>query len=107
MAQPVSLTDVREQPMPDRGILSQTLLKNEHTSLVFMKLAPGEELSEHTSKFPVWLYTLSGEGKLTTTQGEHAMHEGSWIYLEPQEEHAVHPDTDLQFLLILMKGGIQ
>ena len=105
MATPININEARSQPMPERGILSQTLLKNEYTSLVHMKLAPGEELSEHTSKFPVWIYTIEGEGSLDTPSGSYPMSEGGWIYLEPSEEHAIHPKTQLHFLLIIMKQG--
>lgn len=83
--------------------MSRTLLKNDHTSLVFMQLAPDEELNEHTSKFPVWIQTIEGRGTLKTSSGNYPMSPGSWIYLEPKEEHAVLPDTTLQFVLVLMK----
>lgn len=91
--------------MPERGILSETLMKNEHTSLVMMHLASGEELNEHTSKFPVWIYTLDGQGVLRTPREEYHMAPGDWIYLEPSEEHAVFPgnDTYVRFMLIIMK----
>ncbi len=105
MATPINIEEARLQPMPERGILSQTLLKNEYTSLVHMKLAPGEELSEHTSKYPVWIHTLEGEGTLETPGGKLPMQQGNWFYLEPSEVHAVHPKTHLQFVLILMKNA--
>lgn len=91
---------------PDRGILSETLFKNEHTTLVVMHLAPGEELNEHTSRFPVWILTLEGEGKLKTPDQEFNMKPGEWFCLEPSEEHAVYPVSDnvLRFALILMKN---
>lgn len=103
MATSINLEEARLQPMPERGILSQTLLKNEYTSMVHMKLAPGEELSEHTSKYPVWIYTLEGKGTLETSKEKLPMLQGNWIYLEPSEVHAVQPETHLQFVLILMK----
>ena len=103
MAQLISLEETKNQPIPEKGILSQTLLKNDHTSLVFMQLAEGEELTEHTSKFPVWIYTVDGKGKLKTPGGEHPMQAGNWIYLEPKEEHAVYPEVNLQFVLLLIK----
>ncbi len=98
----IPLTEVQ---LPERGILSETILKNEHTALVVMDLAPGEELNEHTSKFPVWIQTMAGEGKLKTPGGDYKLLPGTWIFLEPSEEHAVYPvgDKTLRIVLIIMK----
>ena len=105
MAHDIDMNEHFARTKPDRGILSETLFKNEHTSLVVMHLAPGEELNEHTSKFPVWIQTLEGDGKLKTPDEEYEMTPGGWIYLEPAEEHAVFPTSDevLRFALIIMK----
>lgn len=46
--------------LPERGILSERIFKNDHTAMVMLHLAPGEELNEHTSKFPVWIQTIDG-----------------------------------------------
>ncbi len=91
--------------IPDRGILSETIHKNDHTALVVMHIAPGEELNEHSSKFPVWIQTIEGRGILKTPTEEHEMLPGNWIYLDPSEEHAVHPVSDqiLRFALVIMK----
>ncbi len=91
--------------LPERGILSETIFKNDHTAMVMMHLAPGEELNEHTSKFPVWIQTIDGRGVLKTPDDEQDMTPGSWIYLEPSEEHAVYPagETFVRFALIIMK----
>ncbi len=107
MANSIDINKPLAEGNPDRGILSETLFKNEHTALVLMHLAPGEELNEHTSKFPVWIQTFEGEGKLKTPDGEHTMSPGIWFYLEPSEEHAVYPTSDkiLRFGLIIMKKG--
>ncbi len=105
MARSFQLSEDLMQKVPDKGILSRTLFKNEHTSLVLMQLAPGEELTEHTSKFPVWIQTLDGEGVLKTPEGEEKMSPGTWICLDPSEEHAVCPASEqtLSFVLIVMK----
>jgi quercetin dioxygenase-like cupin family protein len=94
-----------ELQLTDRGILSETILKNKHTALVVMDLAPGEELNEHTSKFPVWIQTMAGEGILKTTGGDHKLLPGTWVFLEPSEEHAVYPigEGTLRIVLIIMK----
>ena len=93
--------------LPERGILSETIHKNDHTALVMMHLAPGEELNEHTSKFPVWIQTIDGEGVLRTPEEEHKMEPGAWIFLDPSEEHAVYPANDqtVTFVLVIMKVG--
>lgn len=105
MAVQCEITNPGDAPFPKKGILSETVHKNDHTALVVMHLAPGEELNEHTSKFPVWIQTMEGEGVLKTPTEEHKMHPGSWIFLNPSEEHAVHPSGNniLRFALVIMK----
>ncbi len=105
MAKSFQLSDTIQQSMPEKGILSRTIFKNEYTTLVIMQLAPGEELTEHTSKFPVWIQTIDGEGVLKTPNGEEKMSPGTWICLDPSEEHAVYPVSEqtLSFALIIMK----
>jgi hypothetical protein len=66
MAVRCEITKPSEEQFPEKGILSETVHKNDHTALVVMHLAPGEELNEHTSKFPVWIQTMDGEGVLKT-----------------------------------------
>ncbi len=105
MAVRCEVTNPSEEHFPEKGILSETVHKNDYTALVVMHLAPGEELNEHTSKFPVWIQTMEGQGVLKTPSGEHKMRPGTWIFLDPSEEHAVYPvgDKVLRFALVIMK----
>lgn len=107
MATLITSTENFNQKAPERGILSETLLKNKHTALVMMHLSEGEELNEHTSKFPVLINTLDGHGELTTPSGVYDMKPGNWLYLEPSEEHAVRPlaDHSVRFILVVMKNN--
>ena len=105
MAVRCEITSPSGDQFPERGILSETVHKNDHTALVVMHLAPGEELNEHTSRFPVWIQTMDGQGILKTPTEEHEMRPGTWIFLNPSEEHAVYPvgGQILRFALVIMK----
>ena len=53
-----------EADMPEHGIHSQTLMKEEGFELVLFAMARGEQLSEHTSARQAIVHVLSGEGQL-------------------------------------------
>ena len=53
----VALAEVAEG-----GIVSKTLVENEHHKLVHFTFAPGQELSEHTASVPAVIHVLAGAG---------------------------------------------
>jgi len=62
---PIVIADLlAEAPVPQRGILSQTLSKGDGVELVLFAFAAGEALTEHTSARPAIIHVLSGEGAL-------------------------------------------
>ena len=60
-----------EAPVPARGILSQTLSKEDGVELVLFAFAAGEQLSEHTAARPAIIHILSGEADLTVDSETH------------------------------------
>lgn len=89
--------------LPERGIFSQTLLKNDRISVVVMQLAAGEELSEHTSKFSCILHVLQGKGRLQAGEEHRELSQGEVVYMEPHLPHSVTAEGQLVFLLYLLK----
>lgn len=90
--------------LPERGIFSQTLMKNDHSSVVVMQLAPGEELNEHTSKFPCLIQVLEGRGRLQTEGKDIKLSKGELVSLIADLPHRVIADQDLVFVLYLFKS---
>jgi quercetin dioxygenase-like cupin family protein len=94
----VALAEVAEG-----GIVSKTLLENEHRKLVHFTFAPGQELSEHTASVPAIIHVLSGEGTVRLGDDEHRAQAGSLFYMPAGLRHAVHADGELVFLLTLFR----
>jgi quercetin dioxygenase-like cupin family protein len=91
-----------ESEMPRRGIHSQTLSDEEGVELVLFSMAPGEELSEHTSARPAIIHVLSGTGELTVDGDRHEVKPGSWMRMGARTPHAVVAATALVFALYLL-----
>ncbi|MEX0685543.1 MAG: cupin domain-containing protein [Balneolales bacterium] len=89
--------------LPDRGIFSKTLMKNEHTSVVLMQLAAGEDLNEHTSKYAVLLQVLDGKGILELGDRKLDLKPGELVYMDPNAPHSVLAIENLNFVLYLLK----
>lgn len=94
-----------ESEMPRRGIHSQTLSDADGVELVLFSMAPGEQLSEHTSARPAIIHVLSGTGELTVDGEDHAVTPGSWMRMEARTPHALVAATALVFALYLLPRG--
>ena len=94
----VALAEVAEG-----GIVSKTLVENEHHKLVHFTFAPGQELSEHTASVPAVIHVLSGEGTVRLGAEEHRARPGGLFYMPAGLPHAVHADGELVFLLTMFR----
>jgi quercetin dioxygenase-like cupin family protein len=93
---------VAESETPRRGIHSQTLSDEDGVELVLFAMAPGEQLSEHTSARPAIIHVLSGEGELVVDGDRHEVKPGSWMRMEARTPHALVAATELVFALYLL-----
>lgn len=91
-----------EADAPRRGIHSQTLSKADGVELVMFTMAPGEQLSEHTSARPAIVHVLSGEGDLTVDGDQHPLQAGSWMRMQARTPHAIVARAPLVFALYLL-----
>lgn len=94
-----------ESEVPRRGIHSQTLADADGVELVLFSMAPGEQLSEHTSARPAIIHVLSGTGELTVDLDRHDVKPGSWMRMEARTPHALVAATALVFALYLLPRG--
>jgi len=102
---PIVIADLlAEAPVPQRGILSQTLSKGDGVELVLFAFAAGEALTEHTSARPAIIHVLSGEGSLTVAGDEHAARRGTWVRMPPDCRHSITARTPLVMALYLLPG---
>jgi quercetin dioxygenase-like cupin family protein len=94
-----------ESEITRRGIHSQTLSDKDGVELVLFAMAPGEQLSEHTSARPAIIHVLSGAGQLTVDGDRHDVKPGSWMRMEARTPHALVAATALVFALYLLPQG--
>jgi quercetin dioxygenase-like cupin family protein len=85
-----------------RGIHSQTISKGDGVEVLLFTLAPGEELSEHTSARPAIVHALRGTGQLTVAGDPYALGPGTWLRMAAGTTHAIVADSDLTFALYLL-----
>ena len=85
-----------------RGIHSQTLSRGDGAEVVLFTLAPGEELSEHTSARPAIVHVLRGSGRLTVAGDAYALAPGAWLRMAPGTAHAIVAKRPLTFALYLL-----
>jgi len=90
---------------PVDGILSRTLLDDEHVKVLVFGFGAGQELSEHTASMPALLQFVKGEADLTLGKDSASAVPGTCVYMRPHLPHSVHAKTPVVMLLVLMKQG--
>ena len=94
----------QEFTLPEKGILSRVLHKDEKVNVTLFGFAAGEELSAHSAPTPAVLYFLEGEAELQLGTDKVQAEAGSFVYMPPMLSHAISAKTGLRMLLVQMKG---
>ena len=92
-----------EFTLPEKGILSRVLHKDEKVNVTLFGFAAGEELLAHSAPTPAVLYFLEGEAELELGTDKVNAKAGSFVYMPPMLSHAISAKTGLRMLLIQMK----
>jgi quercetin dioxygenase-like cupin family protein len=85
------------------GIVSKSVVENDHHKIILFTLAPGQELSEHTASVPAVIHVLSGRGRVVLGGVEHEAGSGKLYYMPAEYRHAVQADEELTFLLTMFR----
>jgi len=93
----------QEFALPDKGILSRVLHKDEKVNVTLFGFAAGEELSAHSAPTPAVLYFLEGDAELQLGADTIKAGTGSFVYMPPMLSHGISAKTGLRMLLIQMK----
>ena len=93
----------QEFTLPEKGILSRVLYKDEKVNVTLFGFAAGEELSAHSAQTPAVLYFLEGEAELQLGTDKMKAVAGSFVYMPPMLSHGVSSRTGLRMLLVQMK----
>ena len=89
--------------LADQGIVSKSIVENEHHKIIHFTLAPGQELSEHTASVPAVIHVLRGEGKVVLDGVEHEAGRDKLYYMPAELKHAVQATGELVFLLTMFR----
>jgi quercetin dioxygenase-like cupin family protein len=92
-----------EFTLPEKGILSRVLHKDEKVNVTLFGFAADKELSAHSAPTPAVLYFLEGEAELELGTDKVKATAGSFVYMPPMLSHGISAKTALRILLVQMK----
>jgi len=98
-----SLAD--EISLPEKGVLSNILHKDEYVNITAFGFAEGQELSAHSAPTPAVLYFLKGEAEVRLGDDTVSARTGSLIYMPPSLTHGIRAESPVKMLLIQVKAG--
>jgi quercetin dioxygenase-like cupin family protein len=93
----------QEFTLPDKGILSRVLHKDDHVNVTLFGFSAGEELSAHSAPTPAILYFLEGTAEVQLGDDQVQAQPGSFVYMPPLLPHGILAKTALRMLLVQMK----
>jgi quercetin dioxygenase-like cupin family protein len=85
------------------GIVSKSIVENDHHKIILFTLATGQELSEHTASVPAVIHVLRGAGTVKLGGVAHDARPGRLFYMPAELKHAVVAAQDLVFLLTMFR----
>lgn len=99
-----SIPNVAEEAeIPEEGILSRVLFKDDQVRVVVFGFDTNQELSEHTAAVPAILQVVSGRLLATLGTDTAELRVGSWVHLSPNLEHSVRALEPSVLLLTLVQ----
>jgi quercetin dioxygenase-like cupin family protein len=93
----------QEFSLPEKGILSRVLQKDDYVNVTLFGFSAGEELSGHSAPTPAVLYFLEGEAEVQLGDETVQAHAGSFVYMPPMLHHGIAAKSPLRMLLVQMK----
>lgn len=88
--------------IPNEGILSKVLYKDDTVRLVGFAFDAGQELTEHTAARPIIVQVISGSVDFVVDGETQRMGPASWCYLDASVPHSVLAIEPSRLLLTLL-----
>jgi len=101
--QPVAADLTNMSEFASDGIVSKSIVENDHHKIILFALSAGQELSEHTASVPAAIHIVSGAGTVELVGEEHEARPGMLYYMPAELRHAVRARDDLVFLLTMFR----
>ena len=89
--------------IPEEGILSRVLFKDDQVRVVGFGFDTGQELSEHTAAVPAILQVVSGRMAGTLGSDVIDLEPGSWVHMPADLAHSVRALEPSLLLLTLLQ----
>lgn len=100
------LSDVRESlEIPDQGVLSKVLYRDEAIRVVGFAFDTDQELTEHTAAVPVIIQVVSGSFRFTANGETAEIAPMSWLHLNASVAHSVVALEPSRLLLTLLSAS--
>ena len=100
------LADLKaEATIPESGILSRVLQKDDFTNVTLFGMAAGEGLPSHSVPMPAILYVAHGEAEVQLGDDIVQAGPGSFVYMPPNLPHSISTKSALKMLLVQIKCG--
>ena len=93
----------KEFAIPEKGILSNVLQKDEYVNITAFGFAAGQELSAHSAPTPAVLYFLEGEAEVQLGEDRVQAQAGSFVYMPPMLPHGISAKSPVKMLLVQIK----
>jgi len=103
MQEPVIADLPAMMEVAENGIVSKSIVENDHHKIIHFTFAPGQELSEHTASVPASIHILDGQGTVVLDGQAHEARPGRLFYMPAQMRHAVQATGDLAMLLTMFR----
>ena len=97
----------QEFALPEKGVLSRVLHKDDKVSVTLFGFSEGEELSAHAAPTPAILYFIEGEAEVQLGEDKVNAKAGSFVYMPPMLPHAISARAPLRMLLVQIKEHAQ
>jgi quercetin dioxygenase-like cupin family protein len=92
-----------EFQVPEKGISSRVLEKNDNANVTLLGFAAGEELSSHSAATPAILYFIEGTADVRLGHDTVTANAGSFVYMPPKLPHAIAAKSATRMLLVQVK----
>lgn len=94
-----------ELTLPEKGILSHVLYKDDYANVTLFGFAAGEELSAHSAPTPAILYFLEGTAEVQLGDNKVGAQAGSFIHMPAMLLHGISAKSPVRMLLVQIKTG--
>ena len=89
--------------VPEKGILSQVLQKDDSVNITLFGMAAGEEISSHSAPTPAILYLLEGVAKIGLDADTVSAASSSFVFMPALLPHSIAAQTPVKMLLVQIK----